>query len=205
MDFERAKYFLQQASFETPTQIVGVPAGYPQSNQLLRSASVLMAVMNHQGEAGLLITKRSEHLALHPGEIAFPGGKPDAQDKSDWDTALREAEEEIGLLRQLVTPIGQLNKRVTRSDFVMTPCVGLINSQPELLANEREVAEIFALPFSFLLRQDNWLFSWQAYRGEQCLLPSLQYKHHHITGVTAKLIVDLMNQVFNAAIPTHDK
>ena len=205
MDFERAKQYLWQADFKIPPDIVGVSAESERHiAQSLRPASILMAIMNWQGEAGLLITKRAEHLSLHPGEIAFPGGKPEPQDNNEWDTALREASEEIGLSPEQVKAVGMLNKRLTRSDFILTPCIGLIEAQPSLLINKQEVAEVFALPLCYLLKLDHWQFSWQDYRGQRCLLPHLEFQQHSVTGVTARLIVDLMNQVFNANIPIDD-
>lgn len=205
MLFVEAKRHLLSACLSDESVVVGIPDKLlEQIEQHYRPASILMAIMNIEGQAELLISKRSEQLALHPGEIAFPGGKPDSGDENVWQTALREAYEEVGLSAGIVNPIGQLNKRITRSDFLLSPCVGLIEKQTKLQANPQEVADIFTLPLSELMLAEKWQFDWLPYRGEERFVPRYEYGEHSVTGVTAMLIVDLMNQVFDAQIPSHD-
>lgn len=125
------------------------------------TAVVLMAIMNVDGQAELLLTKRSRQLALHPGEIAFPGGKPESSDADCVATALREADEEVAMPPSAVNYLGQLNKRITRSGFLLTPCVVLVEPVVDLNPNPNEVEAIFTIPLAHLARPGYWQFTLQ--------------------------------------------
>jgi len=99
----------------------------------------------------VLLTQRSQHLTSHSGQIAFPGGKADPQDVDPVATALREAQEEVGLAPRLVQVIGSLPHYTTGSGFVVTPVVALLNPGLSLLANAFEVDDIFEVPLDFLM------------------------------------------------------
>ena len=113
-------------------------------------AAVLVALVQRQ-EINVLLTQRSATLSNHSGQIAFPGGRKDPDDRDASDTALREAWEEVGLARDRVEVLGSLPVYATGSGFDITPVVGLVTPPFALQANPGEVDEIFEVPLSFLM------------------------------------------------------
>ena len=99
----------------------------------------------------VLLTERASHLATHSGQVAFPGGKRDDTDRDEADTALREAEEEIGLDRSLAEVIGQMPTYTTGTQFIVTPVIALIQPHARLTLNPEEVADAFEVPLEFLM------------------------------------------------------
>ena len=178
------------------------PAGLDaQSNY--RDAAVLLVIVLG-AEPALLLTRRASHLALHPGEVAFPGGKPHKEDGDLIATALREANEEINLSANLFSYIGQLQQRLTRSDFLLTPCVGYLKTIEGLEPNIAEVESIFYVPLSELLKRERWSFNWEDYRGVERFMPHFSFQQYSVEGVTALMIVDLINQVFSVDLPSYE-
>jgi 8-oxo-dGTP pyrophosphatase MutT (NUDIX family) len=113
-------------------------------------ASVLVAVVMRERPM-VLLTERTAHLSTHSGQIAFPGGKRDATDLDEADTALREAEEEIGLERGSAEVLGQMPIYTTGTSFIVTPVVALVDPGYRLRLNEFEVADAFEVPLEFLM------------------------------------------------------
>lgn len=118
-------------------------------------AAVLIALVMRESATGheptLLLTQRTAHLSNHSGQIAFPGGKVDAGDADAADTALREAEEEVGLTREHVEVLGELPTYTTGTAFAITPVVALVRPGFTLAPNAGEVADVFEAPLSFVL------------------------------------------------------
>lgn len=113
-------------------------------------ASVLLAIVQRE-QPMVLLTERTAHLSTHSGQVAFPGGRADAEDASPAETALREAHEEVGLAREFVEVLGNLPTYVTGSSFIITPVVALVRPDCVLQPNPYEVADLFEVPLSFLL------------------------------------------------------
>lgn len=113
-------------------------------------AAVLVPIVMRD-EPAVLLTRRTEHLSNHAGHVAFPGGRRDDTDADDAETALREAEEEIGLPRGLAEVIGSMPTYTTGTQFIITPVVALVQPQYPLALNAYEVAEAFEVPLSFLM------------------------------------------------------
>jgi 8-oxo-dGTP pyrophosphatase MutT (NUDIX family) len=113
-------------------------------------ASVLVPLVQ-RAELTVLLTRRTDHLTDHPGQISFPGGRTEPEDLDAVATALREAREEIGLLPQHVQVIGQMPTYTTVTGFVVTPVVALVNAAMTLQADPFEVAEMFEVPLAFLM------------------------------------------------------
>lgn len=113
------------------------------------AASVLIGLVMRE-QATVLLTLRTSHLSSHAGQISFPGGKVDAADANARATALREAEEELGLPAQAVDVLGQLPDYTTVTSFVVTPVVALIAPNVRLQPNPQEVAEVFEVPLTYL-------------------------------------------------------
>jgi 8-oxo-dGTP pyrophosphatase MutT (NUDIX family) len=126
-----------------------------------RRSAVLVAIYDDAGEPHVVLTRRSPHMRTHTWEVSFPGGRSDGQE-SPWETALREAREEIALDPRLVRPIGELDRFVTvGSRSLVHPVVGALAGRPELEPSPDEVEQILHVPISELLldgvfREELW-------------------------------------------------
>ena len=120
-------------------------------NRAVRPASVLIPLLVRPDGIRLLLTRRNTELRHHGGQISFPGGRAESFDQDAVDTALREAEEEIGLARRFVEVLGKLPSYTTVTAFQVTPVVALVHPGYSLVADPSEVAELFDLPLEFVL------------------------------------------------------
>ena len=120
------------------------------SERDLTAASVLIGLVMRERPT-VLLTQRTAHLSSHSGQVAFPGGKADAEDVDAIATALREAQEEVGLAAEFVNVIGTLPRYTTGSSFVITPVVALLSPDLVLTANAYEVDAIFEVPLDFVM------------------------------------------------------
>ncbi|HRH72000.1 MAG TPA: CoA pyrophosphatase [Zoogloea sp.] len=170
--------------FESPAED-GIPPGP------LRPAAVLVPIVLRQPEPTLLLTRRTDHLHHHPGQVSFPGGRVEEHDRSPIDTALRETEEEIRLLRQHVELLGCLPQYRTGTGFDVTPVVGVVTPPFELVPDEFEVAEVFEVPLSFLLDVSNHQRHRIEVRGRMREYYAMPYGPYFIWGATAGMIVSL--------------
>jgi len=163
----------------------------------LRSAAVLIALVEPENGEGLqvLLTKRASHLKHHPSQVSFPGGKAEKEDKSLIDTALREAFEEIGLLREAVTIAGQLSPYETISGFHITPIIAIVTKPQVYQIDKNEVAEIFHVPLQHFLTTDDHHVYVTSKGGKQHKVHFLPYKHYNIWGATAVMLKDLVTQL----------
>lgn len=119
------------------------------------AAAVLVALVQRPSGLQVLLTQRTAHLRDHAGQISFPGGRAEPEDASLAATALREAQEEVGLLPQSVEIIGQLPVYTTVTRYVVTPVVALVQPQATLALDSFEVAEAFEVPLAFLMNPAN--------------------------------------------------
>jgi 8-oxo-dGTP pyrophosphatase MutT (NUDIX family) len=117
----------------------------------LSPASVLVPLVQRPDGLRVLLTQRTHHLRGHAGQISFPGGRAEKDDADAVATALREAEEEVGLPRSAVEVIGQLPHYVTVTNYVVTPVVALVRPPFTLQLDSFEVAEAFEVPLSYLM------------------------------------------------------
>lgn len=163
-----------------------------------RPAAVLIPLVVREPSLTVLLTKRTEHLHHHPGQISFPGGRVEAADDSPVSTALRETEEEIGLSRERVELLGMLPPYLTGTGFRVTPVVGLVHPPFELRPDSFEVAEVFEVPLAFLLDPANRKRHRMMYRGRMREYYALPYGDYYIWGATAGMLVclaDCLGQV----------
>lgn len=123
------------------------PSGAPEG---LRAAAVLIPLIVRDGRLGVLFTQRAAGLRDHSGQVSFPGGKREPADRSATVTALREAEEELGLPVASVDVLGRLDELVMVTSFRVTPVVGLVTAPPESWRPSTEVAEVFEVPLDAL-------------------------------------------------------
>jgi len=143
----------------------------------------------------LVLTVRTDNLQAHAGQVAFPGGRSDPGDGDALATALRESEEEIGLDRTLVTPLGYLDRFETISGFCVTPVVAKIAAEAQLYPAPDEVAEVFEVPLAFLLEPANLRRYTMEFRGHQ--RPMVEFIHggHRIWGATAAMLYNLLQRM----------
>jgi 8-oxo-dGTP pyrophosphatase MutT (NUDIX family) len=154
-------------------------------------AAVLIPLVLKEDGLWVLLTQRTNHLRDHAGQISFPGGRMDSEDRSPNDTALRESEEEIGLDPKRVEIIGHLPQYLTVSGYSVTPVVGLVEAQAEYVLDEFEVADVFEVPLSFLLDPANHQVRvWQSEQGGRRFY-SMPYENHFIWGATAGMLRNL--------------
>lgn len=144
----------------------------------------------------LVLTVRTDQLQSHAGQVAFPGGRSDPTDGGDaLTTALRESEEEIGLDRSLVTPLGYLDCFETISGYCITPVVAQIAAAAQLYPAPAEVAEVFEVPLAFLLEPANLRRYTMEFRGHR--RPMVEFIHggHRIWGATAAMLCNLLQRM----------
>jgi 8-oxo-dGTP pyrophosphatase MutT (NUDIX family) len=115
------------------------------------AAAVLIPLVQHGDDLHVLLTRRTEHLKNHGGQISFPGGRAEPTDGGPVQTALREAQEEVGLLPERIEIIGSLPTYTTITSFVVTPVVGLLHPPLAVRPDANEVAEVFEVPLAFLM------------------------------------------------------
>jgi len=162
-----------------------------------RPAAVLIPVVDRP-EPMVLLTLRTE-LPSHPGQIAFPGGKIDPGDASPAAAALREAEEEIGLTRELIEPIGYLDLYLTFSGFRILPTVARVNPDYRLALNEREVADAFEVPLAFLMDANNHALHSRDWKGIERKYYAMPFGERYIWGVTAGIVRNLYERIYQQA------
>ena len=157
----------------------------------LTPASVLFPIVLRPHAPSVLLTQRNETLRDHPGQISFPGGRVEPQDRSPRETALREAQEEIGLGARHVEVVGYLPDYRTVTGFCVTPVVALVTPPFDLRPDPREVAEVFEVPFSFLMDAANHQRRTLLYRGSPRHYIAMPYGDYFIWGATAAIIATL--------------
>ncbi|MDQ4135337.1 MAG: CoA pyrophosphatase [Pseudomonadota bacterium] len=161
-----------------------------------RPAAVLVPVILHDDGPAILFTERSTGLREHSGQIAFPGGKMDTNDPSPLETALREAEEEIGLSRSAVKPIGYLDAYLSSSNYLVLPVVGLVTPPVSLTLNPGEVASTFEVPVSFLMDPNRHELHQRELRGRQRRYYAMPFGERYIWGVTAGILRNLYERLY---------
>ncbi|MDJ0613121.1 MAG: CoA pyrophosphatase [Rhizobiaceae bacterium] len=161
-----------------------------------KPAAVLIGLLERNGEAQVILTKRTEKLNNHSGQIAFPGGKIDADDASPEAAALREAWEEIGLDINEVEVMGRLPDYYSGSGFLIAPVVGIVSDSADFLINEDEVEYKFEVPLSFLMNPANHVMGSKFFAGKDRHYYEMPYEEHYIWGVTAGMIRVLHDRVF---------
>ncbi len=145
----------------------------------LKASAVLLPLFYDQGQYHVLFTERSDEVVFHKGQVCFPGGTQEPSDSSLVQTALREAEEEIGLEAKDIEILGELDDMLTFvTDYVISPFVAFIPYPHSWKTNGREVKRIFSVPLSFLMDEANFKLDSYAY----------EYEGHTIWGATARIL-----------------
>ena len=154
-------------------------------------ASVLIPILTFKKDLEILLTKRSNSLKNHPGQIAFPGGKKDQIDSSPIETALRETQEEVGLNPKNVEIIASLPSHKTATGFVIRPYLGLINQPFSETLRQGEVDEIFTVPYEYILNENNFSIQTRKWNGSQRSYYVVPYGPYYVWGATARILLNL--------------
>lgn len=154
----------------------------------LRPAAVLLLVVNH-AEPTVVFTMRTAHLSDHAGQISFPGGRCDEGDCTPERTALREAQEEIGLEADRVQLLGRLPEYRTSTGFSVTPVVGWAEPPVSYQPDPHEVAEVFEVPLAFLLDSRNHRYESAFFKGRMRKYWAMPFGERFIWGATAGMLV----------------
>jgi 8-oxo-dGTP pyrophosphatase MutT (NUDIX family) len=163
-----------------------------------RSAAVLVALIERDGELHVLLTQRSDSLPTHPGQIAFPGGKIDPDDAGPVACALRETHEETGVAPEFVEPVGFLDVYQTRTGFRVVPVVALLKPGYALVPEPGEVTEIFDVPLAHFMDPANHLRHSREYGGKLRYFYAMPYGERYVWGATAGMLKNLHDRVYGS-------
>ncbi|MFQ5953950.1 MAG: CoA pyrophosphatase [Kiloniellales bacterium] len=163
----------------------------PQAEGGLVDAAVLVPIFDRPEGMTVLLTRRTEHLNDHAGQISFPGGRIEPGDAHPEAAALREAAEEVGLRRDRVALVGRLDTYTTRTGFRVTPVVGIVSPPFSLRLDPVEVVEAFEVPLDFVMDPANHQRHSRRFAGRLRHFYALSYRDHYIWGATAGMLVNL--------------
>jgi len=161
-----------------------------------KAAAVLIPIVGRPGGATVLFTERAGTLRNHSGQIAFPGGRIDPDDAGPLEAALRESQEEIGLGRGLIRPLGYLDLYLTGSGYRIAPVVGVVEPDFTLVLNPWEVADVFECPLAFLMDPANHHVEEREWRGFRRRAFAIPWGERHIWGVTAGIVRQLYERIY---------
>ncbi|MET0183075.1 MAG: CoA pyrophosphatase [Caulobacterales bacterium] len=160
------------------------------------SAAVLMPIVRRPEGWTLLLTQRTATMPTHAGQVAFPGGRRQAEDQTPIDAALREAFEETGIPQNLPRVIGGLPQFLTGTNFMITPVAAFLEPGFPLAPDPREVDEVFETPLSFLFNPANHERRSAVFQGVERSFYAMPYGRHYIWGVTAAIIRGLYERLY---------
>ena len=185
------------------TEKIKLYSGTPPVDEL-RQAAVLIAITESE-DPELIYTLRSNKVGSHGGEVSFPGGMFETEDKNLQDTALRESHEETGLDSSKVKILGSIDTVVSRFNISVTPYVGIVPSDIELNDNSDEIEACFRVPLSFLLEDKRHRNDEINRNGDIFFMPAYSYDSYIIWGLTAMITVDFLNIALDANIDLKTK
>ena len=158
-------------------------------------AAVLLGLIERPAGLTLLFTERSPDLRDHPGQVSFPGGRIESDDDGPEAAAIREAGEEVGMERRLVSIAGRLEDLLTVTGFLVTPVVAFVASEFRPVADGREVAEVFEVPLEYLLDKRNIRSTLRERLGTRIRVYQIDYDGHRIWGATASILVQFLSLI----------
>ncbi|MCZ2127404.1 MAG: CoA pyrophosphatase [Anaerolineales bacterium] len=158
----------------------------------LKCAAVLVPLMCSQNEWHVLYTRRTDQLESHKGQVAFPGGACDEGETTPEETALREADEEIGVRPSAVKVIGRLSRMITISKFKVTPVVGVIPFPCVFKTSSAEVARVFTIPLLWLADRNNY-WEFNIPNSERTIIAYHPYDGELLWGATARMTLNFLS------------
>jgi len=161
-----------------------------------RAAAVLIGLIAHEETVRVILTTRARGLKDHPGQVAFPGGKIEKDDRDPCAAALREAWEEIGLEARHVEPLGYLDPYLTGSGFLIYPVVAKVDCTAQLVPNPREVDEIFEVPLAFLMNAGLHELRSREANGISRQYYAMPYGRWLIWGATANIVRNFYERLY---------
>ncbi len=175
--------------------LAALPAGAAEAwfDTPLVPAAVLILLVEREECPGVLLTRRTEHLREHAGQISFPGGRAEQHDVDAGATALRETHEEIGIAPEAIDVVGFLEPQAVITGFAVTPVVGFVTEDYSLTLDRFEVEEAFEVPLAFLTDEGNRLPTQRRERGIDARFCEFHYEKHRIWGATALILNQLIN------------
>ncbi|WP_412777349.1 CoA pyrophosphatase [Thalassospira lucentensis] len=157
---------------------------------IARPAAVLVPLVKRTNGLHVILTRRTDHLSDHAGQISFPGGRQEEFDATIEETALRETEEEIGLNRGHIELIGRIDDYYTVTGYQVTPVIGLVTPPFDLVPDDHEVAEVFEVPLEFILNPGNQKLQTVTFEGTRRRYFAIPYREYYIWGATAGMLVN---------------
>lgn len=161
-------------------------------------AAVLVGLVPREGGWEVLLTRRTDQLRDHPGQISFPGGRLEAHDEGPRAAALREAREEVGIEPRFIDVVGYLPPHAVVTGFAVCPVVAILRQGFTLQADPSEVAEIFAVPLAYLLDSANFIAGERTVQGVSLPMYTCQFGSHLIWGATAQILHTLRESIHAA-------
>jgi len=158
-------------------------------------AAVLVPLVVHEDGLNVMLTKRTDHLNNHGGQISFPGGRVDDSDRDALHTALRETEEEVGLHSKDIKIIGELDEYIVGTGYLVNPIIGVIEPPFELTLHEGEVAEVFEVPLEFLITPENMKRHAREFEGIKRHYFAITWGEYFIWGATAGMLRNLSQRL----------
>ncbi|MDT8419949.1 MAG: CoA pyrophosphatase [Desulfuromonadales bacterium] len=181
--------------FDEISQYLAIHPARSLEAQQLRPAAVLVPLFQRHDETWVLLTRRTEHLPKHAGEISFPGGGAEPGDADLWQTALRETEEEMGIVAADVTCLGQLDDIASVHGYLVTPYVGSFTHPYPYRIDYGEIDEVIELPLQSLCdpqvyHQEDW-----QHKGRVVPVDFYRLDGHEIWGLTAAILRQLLSRL----------
>lgn len=164
----------------------------------LRPAGVLVPLIERRSGPAVLLTRRASHLPNHAGQISFPGGGMQADDRDYVAAALRETHEEVGIPPERIEISGYLGLYRTVTDYCVLPVVGFVPPEIPLRPDPNEVTEAFEVPLDYLMDPDNHERHSRKWNGQVRYFYAIPYRDYYIWGATAAMLVDFHRRVFSA-------
>ncbi|MEM8701243.1 MAG: CoA pyrophosphatase [Pseudomonadota bacterium] len=161
-----------------------------------RDAAVLIGILERDAGLSVVLTQRTGHLKAHAGQVAFPGGKIDPTDAGPVDAALREADEEIGLVPSKVETLGTLAPYLTGSGYKIIPVIGKLQTAGPFRPNPDEVEDVFEVPLNFLMDPVNHQKQSRDWEGKRRYFYAMPFGERYIWGVTAGIIRSFYETVY---------
>lgn len=154
----------------------------------LNRAAVLIPVIDYPGEPAVLLTKRTDKLRTHSGQVAFPGGRIDPEDGDAETAAIRECAEETGIGADHIEIVGRLPDYMTGSGFRISPVLSVVTPGYAIVPNPDEVDAVFEVPFAYLMDEANHQRGSRMFQGRERFYYEMPYGERYIWGITAGII-----------------